>query len=217
MRHGNPQRSTLMPTADYYCVDDFACPLNTVSMAACAHFSPSPLDTPIAPITWPLSTMGTAPGGGKSFMKVGARFSPLRTILLVSDVGRRQRRADFALSSAVSMAFPAAPSMACDSTTLPPQSRIAIATVSLFCWAHAVQASASARAPALEMTVTVLVSLTSPVACAAEGAPAKVPATNTESTSRPYRMRMRFLLLSNLAVLAPGGDSATEHDRIVAP
>ena len=34
-----------------YWVDDFACPLNTVSMAACAHFSPSPLDTPIAPIT----------------------------------------------------------------------------------------------------------------------------------------------------------------------
>ena len=34
-----------------YCVDDFACPLNTESMAACAHFSPSPLDTPIAPMT----------------------------------------------------------------------------------------------------------------------------------------------------------------------
>jgi len=35
----------------FYCVDDFACPLNTVSIAACAHFSPSPLDTPIAPMT----------------------------------------------------------------------------------------------------------------------------------------------------------------------
>ena len=31
-------------------------------------------------------------------MKVGARFSPLRTILFVSDVGRRQRNADFAFN-----------------------------------------------------------------------------------------------------------------------
>ena len=37
--------------APVYCVDDFAWPLNTVSIAACAHFSPSPLDTPIAPMT----------------------------------------------------------------------------------------------------------------------------------------------------------------------
>jgi hypothetical protein len=34
-----------------YWVDDFACPLNTESIAAWAHFSPSPLDTPIAPMT----------------------------------------------------------------------------------------------------------------------------------------------------------------------
>src|SRR5262245_32059949 len=101
--------------------------------------------------------MGSAPGCGKSFMKVGARFSPLRTILLVSDVARRQRRADFALSSAVSIALAAAPSMACDSTRLPPQSRMAIATVTLFFCAHAVQASARARAPELEMILMSLV------------------------------------------------------------
>ena len=85
-------------------------------------------------------------------MKVGARFSPLRTILLVSEVGRRQRSADFALRSAVSMALAAAPSMACESMRLPPQSRIAIATTSLFRSAQAAQASASARAPALEIS-----------------------------------------------------------------
>src|SRR5688572_12338261 len=84
-------------------------------------------------------------------MKVGARFSPLRTSLLVSDVGRRQRRADLAFHNAVSMAFAAAPSIACDSIWLPPQSRTAMATTSLFFSAHAVHASASARAPALEM------------------------------------------------------------------
>src|SRR5688572_904312 len=86
-------------------------------------------------------------------MKVGARFSPLRTSLLVSDVGRRQRSADLALSSAVSIAFAAAPSMACDSSTLPPQSMTAIARTSLFFSAQVVQASASARAPALDTIV----------------------------------------------------------------
>src|SRR5262245_57134173 len=39
-----------------------ACPLKTESIAACAHFSPSPLETPIAPITCPLRTTGSAPG-----------------------------------------------------------------------------------------------------------------------------------------------------------
>src|SRR4030095_1797972 len=39
-----------------------ACPLKTDSMAACAHFSPSALETPIAPMTWPSSTTGSAPG-----------------------------------------------------------------------------------------------------------------------------------------------------------
>ena len=90
-------------------------------------------------------------------MNVGARFSPLRTILLVSDVGRRQRNADFALSSAVSMALAAAPSIAWNSMRLPPQSTTAMATTSLFFSAHAVQASASARPPALEMIVMSLV------------------------------------------------------------
>ena len=74
--------------------------MNTASIAAWAHFSPSAPDTPIAPMTWPLTTTGSAPGCGKSFMKVGARFWPLRTILLVSEVGRRQRKADFAFSRA---------------------------------------------------------------------------------------------------------------------
>ena len=31
--------------------EEVACPLNTASIAAWAHFSPSPLDTPIAPMT----------------------------------------------------------------------------------------------------------------------------------------------------------------------
>src|ERR1700758_5319551 len=106
--------------------------------------------------------MGSAPGCGKSRMNVGARFSPLRTLWLVSEVGRRQRRADFAFSRAVSMALAEAPCMACDSRTLPPQSRIAMATTCLFCSAHAEQASTRARAPALEM-ILILV-----VACFAE-------------------------------------------------
>jgi hypothetical protein len=95
-------------------------------------------------------------------MKVGARFSPLRTIRFVSDVGRRHRRADFALRSAVSIALPAAPSMAWDSMTLPPQSRMAIATIVLLRSAHAMHASVSARAPALEMILMSRVSRTSP-------------------------------------------------------
>src|SRR6266446_6879956 len=131
--------------------------------------------------------MGSAPCWGKSFMKVGARFSPLRTILLVSEVGRRQRKADFAFNSAVSIAFIGAPSMAWDSIRLPPQSRIAIATICLFCTAQAVQASARARAPALEM---ILMSL---VACIAEALAATETVTNTVSESRQGRMRMSLL------------------------
>src|SRR5580700_8049753 len=105
--------------------------------------------------------MGSAPGCGKSCMKVGAKFSPLRTILFVSEVGRRQRKADLAFNSAVSMAFIGAPSMACDSMRLPPQSRIAIATICLFCSAQTLQASTKARAPALDMTLISLVVLRS--------------------------------------------------------
>src|SRR2546430_12265874 len=111
--------------------------------------------------------IGSAPGCGKSFMKVGAQFSPFRTILLVSEVGRRQRKADFAFNSAVSIAFIGAPSMAWDSMRLPPQSRIAIATIFLFCPAQAVQASAKARAPALDMTLISRVALSSLGACLA--------------------------------------------------
>src|SRR5467141_292716 len=109
--------------------------------------------------------MGRAPGCGKSRIKVGARFSPFRTILFVSEVGRRQRRADFAFNSAVSIALAAAPSMAWDSMRLPPQSRIAIATIFLFCSAQAAQASAKARAPALDMTLMSLVVLRSLAVC----------------------------------------------------
>src|SRR5688572_15397914 len=94
-------------------------------------------------------------------MKVGARFSPLRTSLLVSDVARRQRSADRAFSSAVSMALAGAPSIACESMTLPPQSMIDIATTSLFRSAQAMHASARALAPALEMTLISRVSLAS--------------------------------------------------------
>jgi len=50
----------------------------------------------------------------------GAKFSPFRTILLVSEVGRRQRKADLAFSSAVSIAFIGAPSMAWDSMSYRP-------------------------------------------------------------------------------------------------
>src|SRR4249919_3958491 len=127
-------------------------------------------------------------------MNVGARFSPLRTILLVSDVGRRQRSADLAFSSAVSMAFIGAPSMACDSMRLPPQSRIAIATICLFRSAHAVQASASARAPALETTLTSLVSLTSAGAAVCFAETAAESATNAKRQTRQELMRMALLL-----------------------
>src|SRR5215471_7045461 len=99
-------------------------------------------------------------------MNVGARFSPLLTILLVSDVGRRHRKADFAFNSAVSMAFIGAPSMAWDSTRFPPQSRIAMATVCLFFSAQAAHASTRARAPALEMTLMSLVSCLAKAFCA---------------------------------------------------
>src|SRR6185436_2252449 len=115
-------------------------------------------------------------------MNVGARFSPLRTILLVSDVGRRQRNADFALRSAVSMALAAAPSIAWNSMRLPPQSMTAMATTSLFFSAHAVQASASARPPALEMIVMSLVRDGWDVDCRADGRLAKTR-SSTESAS----------------------------------
>src|SRR5439155_13421441 len=131
--------------------------------------------------------MGSAPGCGKSFMKVGAKFSPLRTILFVSEVGRRHRRADFAFNSAVSIAFIGAPSMAWDSMRLPPQSRIAIATICLFFSAHAAHASTRARAPVLEMILMSLVS------CIAEASWAKEAVTNTQSESTQCRMRIIFL------------------------
>src|SRR2546425_13066924 len=110
-------------------------------------------------------------------MNVGARFSPLRTILFVSDVGRRHRNADLALSSAVSIAFAAAPSMACDSIRLPPQSRTAIATVCLFFSAQAAHASTRARAPALEI---ILMSL---VICIAEASATQGTIIKTQSKS----------------------------------
>src|SRR6266568_7451108 len=110
-------------------------------------------------------------------MKVGAKFSPLRTILFVSDVGRRQRKADFAFNNAVSMAFIGAPSMAWDSMRLPPQSRIAIATICLFFSAQAAQASTRERAPALEMTLISLVN------CIAEASATQGTIIKTQSKS----------------------------------
>src|SRR5262249_38246848 len=122
-------------------------------------------------------------------MNVGAKFSPLRTILFVSDVGRRQRRADFAFNSAVSIAFAGAPYIAWDSIRLPPQSRIAIATICLFFSAHDAQASTSALAPALEMTLMSLVN------CIAEAFSTKQIVTNTQSESRERRIRNSVLLV----------------------
>src|SRR6187549_340126 len=146
-------------------------------------------------------------------MKVGARFSPLRTSLLVSDVGRRQRRADFALRSAVSMALAAAPSIACESMTLPPQSMTAIATMSLLRSAHAMHASDSIRAPALEMTLTSRVSAsrdseTSPPFdnCAADGEAVTRVAKSTESPNRQAAVRICLL---------PSAGSALWHKRDV--
>ena len=130
-------------------------------------------------------------------MNVGARFSPLRTILFVSDVGRRHRNADLAFSRAVSMAFAAAPSMAWDSIRLPPQSKTAIATVCLFFAAQAEQASTRARAPALEM---ILMSL---VICAEALGVTETP-INTTSKSMESRMRMSF---------SPLVDAAAVNDR----
>src|SRR5215471_15378739 len=147
------------------------CLPSTLSKAYWAHFSPSPLETPIEPMTWPSTMIGSAPFCGKSPMKAGARFSPLRTIWLVSDVARRQRSADFAFKSAVSIAFAAEPSMACDSMRLPPQSSTAIATVVLFMVAHSVQASTIARAPSLLMILMVR------VACIAEASAANETAS----------------------------------------
>src|SRR5262249_32636607 len=138
----------------------------------------------IAPMTWPLIMIGSAPGWGKSRMNVGARFSPLRTSLFVSDVARRQRSADFAFNKAVSMAFAGAPSIAWDSMRLPPQSRIAIATTCLFFSAHAAHWSTRARAPALEMTLTSLVS------CCAEASAAKEIIRNAEIEIRQSWIRM---------------------------
>ena len=63
------QRTTLP-----YGAGGVPCFLNTASIAAWAHFSPSALDTPIEPITSPSSTIGNAPGCGKSCIKVGAKF-----------------------------------------------------------------------------------------------------------------------------------------------
>src|SRR5579871_916459 len=176
-------------------------------MAACAHFSPSAPETPIAPITCPLTTIGSAPGCGESCMEVGARFSPLRTILFVSEVARRQRKADLAFSRAVSIAFMGAPSMACDSMRLPPQSKTAIATVCLFCSAHALQASTKARAPALEIN---LISRVSGFCCAYAGAIANAIAAIIESFFMPSSCLIRFtsrirLMFAIVAVIAAGG------------
>src|SRR3954471_413665 len=82
-------------------------------------------------------------------------FWPFLTMSAVSELGRRQRSAFFALSKAVSIAFGAAPSMAWDSIRLPPQSSTAMATVVLWLCAHCVQPSTRPRAPDELMTFIV--------------------------------------------------------------
>jgi len=86
-------------------------------------------------------------------MKVGAKFSPFRTILLVLRGGAPPTQGDFAFNSAVSIAFIGAPSMAWDSMRFPPHSRIAIATIFLFCSAQAYKRVPKARGAALDMTL----------------------------------------------------------------
>src|SRR5260370_27313993 len=73
---------------DTYGAGGVACFLNTASIAAWAHFSPSALETPIAPITSPSTRIGKAPGCRKPCMKVGARFLPGPTILFIYQDGR---------------------------------------------------------------------------------------------------------------------------------
>jgi len=103
---------------------------------------------------------------------------------LVAKTVERFGRLDFAFNNAVSMAFPAAPSMAWDSIRLPPQSSTAIAIVTLRWVAHSVQASTMARAPSLEMTLMVR------VACIADASAANDSASTAERASRLERMRM---------------------------
>src|SRR5687767_11084128 len=137
-------------------------------------------------------------------MKVGARFSPLRTSLFVSDVARRHRSADLALSSAVSMALAGAPSIACESMTLPPQSMTDMASTSLLRWAQPMHASVSARAPALEITLMSRVSLGSPD-CAADDVAVRLPA---QSMSRQRRVGMALLLPRALCHVGEGPGTA---------
>src|SRR5579871_5574411 len=108
----------------------------------------------------------------------------------VSELGRRQRRAFLAFRRAVSIAFGAAPSIACDSIRLPPQSRTAMATVVLFFCAQAVQPSTRPRAPAELMILMVRVGAD---AGAASALAATEIASNVANEAKEARMRMVFL------------------------
>src|SRR5690348_18491234 len=105
----------------------------------------------------------------------------------VSELARRQRRAFFAFSRAVSIAFGAAPSMACDSIRLPPQSSTAMATVVLFFSAQAVQPSTRPRAPAELMILIVRVG---ELAGAAIAAAATEIASKAANEAKEARMRI---------------------------
>src|ERR1700704_1539144 len=80
--------------------------------------------------------------------------------------------------------------MAWDSIRFPPQSRTAIATVTRFFSAQAVQPSTRPRAPAELRTFMVLVG---DAAGAAQLSAATVMASKAESENRQARMRMDFL------------------------
>src|SRR5438067_170324 len=106
------------------------------------------------------------------------------------------------------MAFGAAPSMACDSIRFPPQSRTAIATVTRFFSAQAVQPSTRPRAPA---ELRILMVRVGEAAGAAQLSAATVTASNAESERRQARMRMMFLPV--VAGAYPTGPSMTRRGR----
>ena len=111
----------------------------------------------MAPTIWPSTMMGSAPGlrevAHERRRQVLAAADPL--VGLRGGAAPAQGRLRLQQSGIDGVG--GAPCMAWDSTTLPPQSRIAMATTCLFCSAQAEQASTRARAPALEMILIVVV------------------------------------------------------------
>src|SRR5947207_5287403 len=98
--------------------------------------------------------------------------------------------------------------MACDSIRFPPQSRTAIASVTRFFSAQAVQPSTRPRAPAELMILMVRVG---DVAGAAQLSAETVTANNAESKRRQARVRILFLPV--VAGSHPTGASMTRRGR----